>query len=140
MGVASGGGGALRGGGAWGRGRAAGRGPLSCSWGADRFTAAGSWEEAPLLTSRSLCCSKSRRSGTWWNTCRGCYQSRLTLFLRARDPSARDPHARAPRPPGPPGRGAPSRIPPVDSASPAVRISSTDSASAQGSPHAPAPW
>ncbi|XP_037013880.2 transmembrane channel-like protein 8 isoform X2 [Artibeus jamaicensis] len=69
----------------------------------------------PSRGSESSWCGKSRRSGTWWRTCRGCCQSRtsvtlwglspLSLDLRACDPSApvsRAPAPRALRAPGPP--------------------------------------
>ncbi|XP_073742277.1 transmembrane channel-like protein 8 isoform X3 [Callorhinus ursinus] len=98
----------------------------------------------PSRGSGSSWCGKSRRSGTWWRTCRGCYRRRapavpwgpspLTPELRARGPSALDSRARAPRAPGPPGRNLASRIPPgqavprsppLDSASPAAQSCST---------------
>ncbi|XP_030151589.1 transmembrane channel-like protein 8 isoform X2 [Lynx canadensis] len=99
----------------------------------------------PSSGSGSNWCGKSRKSGTWWRTCRGCCRNRapatlwgprpFTPELRARDPSALDSRAPAPRAPGPPGPDLASRIPlgssvtrapRVDSAFPAAQSCSID--------------
>lgn len=122
------------------RGPQSRRGPAGCLF------PDGCSEEAPLVTGLSLPSphSKSRRSGTWWRTCRDCCPRRalaalwgpnpLPPELPARGLSALDSRVPALRAPGPLGQDLASRIqpgqavalsPPLDSASPAPRSCST---------------